>query len=174
MPKRKVPETPDFVKGLLTSADEIPNMLSGELEPRKVLAHKHTEVANLDPKQIQELGGYQGRVVLIALAAEMALKFAWETENTGGAPISHDLLQLYDGLSDSLKERIREKYQERVTNPKEEVWATPDQVFKICRKAFVNWRYIAEKGKYPNYIMRATYLKEATLSVVDVIKESIG
>ena len=171
MPKRKVPETLDFVEGLLISTDEIAKTLNGELEPRRVLAQKHTEIANFDPEQIQELGKYQGRVVLVALAAELALKFAWETENTGGAPGCHDLLKLYDCLSDNLKEKIRSEYQRRVTNPFEKEWTTADQVFKICRKAFEDWRYIVEKGSYPNYIMRATYLKEATLSVIHVVKQ---
>ncbi len=91
MPKRKVkvPETLDFVKGLLISADEISEALSGELEPRKVLAQQHTKIARLTPERIQDLGMYQGRVVLVALAAELALKFAWERENQGGATDGH-------------------------------------------------------------------------------------
>ena len=79
--KRKVPETLDFVKGLLISANKIPRALSKELEPRKVLAQKHTNIAKLSPEQIQDLGKYQGRVVLVALPAELALEFAWETDN---------------------------------------------------------------------------------------------
>ena len=79
--KRKVPEPLDFVKGLLISADKIPRALSKELEPRKVLAQKHTNIAKFSPDRIQDLGKYQGRVVLVALPAELALQFAWETEN---------------------------------------------------------------------------------------------
>ena len=169
--KRKVPETLDFVKGLLISADEIPSALSGELEPRMVLARKHTNIASFNPKQIEDLGKYQGRVVLVALAAELALKFAWETENPGGAPGGHDLLKCFQRLSDVRKEGIRSEYQRRVTDPLEEKWASVDQVFKICRKAFEDWRYIVEEGKYPKYIMRATYLKEATLSIVQVVSQ---
>ena len=169
MSKRKVPETLDFVKGLLVSADEIPRALSGELEPRRVLAQKHTNIANLKPVQIQDLGKYQGRVVLVALAAELALKFAWETENKGGAPGVHDLWKCFDRLSDDYKERIRSEYKRRVTNLPEKGWETVDQVFKTCCDAFVDWRYIVEEGNYPNYIMRATYLKEAALSVIHVV-----
>lgn len=168
--KRKVPETLDFVKGLLISADEIPNALSGELEPRQVLAKKHADIANFNPSQIQDLGMYQGRVVLVALATELALKFVWETENQGKeATNSHDLLQLFECLSDDLKETIRNEYRRRVTNPLEKRWESADNTFKTCRHAFVDWRYIVEEGKYPSYVMRATYLKEATLSVIDVI-----
>ena len=168
MPKRKVRETLDFVKGLLESADEIPNALSGELEPRIVLAKQHTKIANLSSEQIEDLGKYQGRVVLVALAAELALKFVWEMENEGGAPFGHDLQKCFARLSDDYKDRIRREYWRRVPNPLEKEWGTVDQVFKICRDAFEDWRYIVEKGSYPNYIMRATYLKEATLSVIDV------
>ena len=166
--KRKVPETLKFVKGLLISADTISNSLSEELEPRKVLAQKPTKIACLEPEQIQELGKYQGRVVLVALAAELALKFVWETENQGGAAGGHDLLDCFDSLSDDIKGKVRNEYKRRVTNPLGEEWGAVDQVFKICRDAFVDWRYIVEEGKYPSYIMRATYLKEATLSVIDV------
>ena len=166
--KRKVPETLDFVRGLLISADDISNSLSEELEPRKVLAQKPIKIASLEPEQIQVLGKYQGRVVLVALAAELALKFVWETEHQGEASGGHDLLKCFKCLSDETKEKARKEYQRRVPNPLETKWETVDQVFKICRDAFVDWRYIVEEGKYPSYIMRATYLKEATLSVIDV------
>ena len=105
MPNRKVTQTLDFVRGLMKSADEIDRALSGELEPRKVLAKKHTNIAKLDPGQIQELGMYQGRVVLVPLAAELALKYLWETENAGGAPVGHDLLKCFNRLSDHHTER---------------------------------------------------------------------
>ncbi len=168
---RKVPVTLDFVKGLLVSADEISNALSRELEPRKVLAQKHTDIVTFEPEQIRELGKYQGRVVLVALAAELALKYAWETENQGGAPWGHNLRKLFDNLSESLKERIRSEYRRRVTDPLEEDWETVDEVFRICCKAFEDWRYIVEDGSYPNYIMRATYLKDATLSVIHAVNQ---
>ena len=168
MPKRKVPETLDFVKGLLISADEIPKALSGELEPRKVLAQEHANIADLNPKQLQELGMYQGRVVLVALAAELALKYVWEMENEDGAAAGHDLLKCFDRLSDDNRYSIRSRYKRRVTDPLGKEWETVDQVFKTCRGAFEGWRYIVEEGSYPDYIMRATYLKEATLSVIDV------
>ena len=174
MPKieRKVPETLDFVKGLLISADEIPRSLTGELEPRLVLAQRHADIAKFSPKQIQDLGKYQGRVVLIALAAELALKFVWETENQGQeATGGHDLLQLFEQLPDHFKDEVRCEYQRRVSNPLERGWKTVDNTFRICRCAFVDWRYIVEEGKYPSYIMRATYLKEATLSVIHVINQ---
>ena len=167
--QRKVPETLDFVKGLLISADEIPKALTGKLEPRKVLAQNHTNISNFNPEEIQDLGKYQGRVVLVALAAELALKFAWETENQGAAPGNHNLLRCFCRLSSNLKEEIRSEYRRRVPDPIGQEWKTVDQTFTIYRDSFVDWRYIVEEGKYPSYIMRATYLKEATLSVVHVV-----
>ena len=169
MPKKKVPETLDFVRGLLESADDISEALSRELEPRRVLALENKTIANLEPEHVQDLGKYQGRVVLVALAAELALKFAWETENMGGARIGHTLDELFGRLSNDLQDRIRIEYRRRVRDPHEPDWETVDQAFKKCRDAFENWRYIVEEGKYPKYIMRATYLKEATLSVVHVV-----
>ncbi len=169
MPNRKVPQTLDFVEGLLISADEIDKALSGDLEPRKVLAHEHTNIAHFTSETIRELGQYQGRVVLVALAAELALKYVWEMENAGGAPAGHDLLKCFSRLTKDRKEFIRGEYKRRVTDPLEAEWKTVDQVFEICRDAFVDWRYIVEEGNYPNYIMRATYLKEATLSVIAVV-----
>ena len=172
MPDRKVTQTLDFVKGLLISADEIDNALSGGLEPRKVLAQGHTKIANLSSRQIEELGMYQGRVVWVALSAELALKYLWEMENSGGAPVGHDLRKCFNCLLDHHKDEIRRNYEKRVPDPLEEDWRTVDQLFEICRDAFVDWRYIVEEGNYPNYIMRATYLKEATLSVIDVAEAS--
>ena len=167
--RRKVPETLDFVGGLLVAAEEIPNALSGELEPRQVLAHSHTAISTFNPTQIQDLGKYQGRVVLVALAAELALKFLWETENTTSAATGgHDLHELFLRLSENLREEIRNEYQRRAANPPAPMWATVDQTFETCRCAFVDWRYIVEEGKYPSYVMRATFLKEATLSVMAV------
>ena len=170
MPKRKVQETLRFVEGLLNAADGIDAILTGELEPRKVLAETHKEIANFQPGEIRELGKYQGRVVLAALAAELALKFAWEAENQRPADNEHDLRKLFDRLSDHVKQQVRGAYRRRVPTPYEPDWETADQVFEICRHAFVSWRYIVEENSYPNYIMRATYLKDATLCVIDAME----
>ena len=175
---RKRAETLDFVKGLLISADEISKSLSGALEPRKVLAQKHKDIANFESEELQELGKYQGRVVLVALAAELALKFAWETENSskGAAPGRHNLKELFCQLKGVRKEKIRVEYDKRFktlqtqaefSDTHELEWKTVDQVFRNCRNAFDGWRYVVEKGKLPTYIMRATFLSEATWSVIE-------
>ena len=139
-----------------------------------MLAQQHTKIANLSSEQIEDLGKYQGRVVLVALAAELALKFLWETESKSGAPFGHDLHQCFELLSDDYQNSIRSAYRRRVTNPMGREWETADQVFQICRDAFEDWWYIVEEGSYPNYIMRATHLRDATLSVLDVAYTSFS
>ena len=170
MPKPKITETLAFVRGLLSAADGVSWTISEGFEPRRVLARKHSEIANLEHGKIEELGKYQGRVVLVALAAELALKFAWEAENQRPADNEHDLRKLFDRLPDHVKQQARDAYRRRVPTPYEPDWETADQVFEICRNAFVSWRYIVEENSYPNYIMRATYLKDATLCVIDAIE----
>ncbi len=173
--KRKVPQTLNFVEGLLNSADAISGALDGEIlhEPRQIIPHLQTKISGLSPAQIQELGKYQGRVVLAALAAELALKFAWEMENRSAAPKGHKLLKCFRRLSGNLKEEIEKEYGRRITDLPEKEWETVDQIFEICSEAFENWRYLVEEGRYPNYIMRATYLIEATRSVIEVAKRRV-
>ena len=166
MPKRRVPETLQFVEGLLLAADGIDRTLNGQLEPRSVLANRHRDIHKFEASQIRELGKYQGRVVLAALAAELALKFAWESENTDPAPYGHDLLDLYDSLSDDLKAQINDDYKRGVDASLGVEWESAYKVLETCRTAFEGWRYIVEDGKYPRYVMRATNLIEATRSVI--------
>ena len=168
-PNRKRPETLDFVGGLLKAADKIDKTLpnQGEFHPRVTL-HGERNIANSTLKQRQKLGMYQGRVVLVAFAAELALKFVWERENPCKPACGiHDLQKLFNCLSDDLKNKIRSEYVKRAGSPKEEEWKTADQVFTTCKDAFEDWRYIVEEGQLPTkYEMRVTYLKHATLSVV--------
>ena len=91
--KKKSQQTPDFVMGLLESADLIGESLPHS--PRWLaegISHGKQKVANLDSEQRQELGRYQGRVVLAGLAAELALKWHWERDNQPSSSKScHDL-----------------------------------------------------------------------------------
>ena len=169
--KRKRKETLDFVWGLLSSADEISEKLPNDFHPREQLHKKH-DISGSASEQIREFGMYQGRVVLVSLAAELALKFAWEQENKDKvAETTHDLWKLFGRLSDHSQQRIRSEYVARAQPPMQG-WKTVDQVFKTCRWAFENWRYIVEEDKFPNFIMHATYLKHATLSIVEVAQKA--
>ena len=169
VPKRKIPQTPDFVKGLLGSADLIGESLPDS--PRwlaKGIARGKRKVANLDPEKRQELGEYQGRVVLAGLAAELALKWLWERDNHPcSSKNCHDLLILFNELSEELKGKIRAGYLKRAF-PCEPGWESADRVFKVCKNAFVDWRYVVEQGGFKDYIMHVTYLNHATRSVLQV------
>ena len=169
--KRKRMETLDFVLGLLCSADEIAGKLPNDFHPREQL-HKKYDISGCTPDQIREFGMYQGRVVLVSLAAELALKFAWEQEHKDEvAETTHDLKQLFDHLSPHSQERIRSEYVP-LGGQAVQGWKTVDQVFKTCRCAFENWRYIIEEDNFPNFIMQATYLKHAALSVIKVAQKT--
>ena len=170
--KRKRKETLDFVWGLLSSADEISKKLPNDFHPREQLHKKH-DISGSSLEQIREFGMYQGRVVLVSLAAELALKFAWEQESKDEvAEATHDLWKLFGRLSGHCQQRIRDDYVARA-QPSIQGWKTVDQVFKTCRRAFENWRYIVEEDRFPNFIMQATYLKHATLSIVEVAQETV-
>ena len=173
--KPKIPETLEFVEGLLSSTDAIDKALPGTLgkPPRRALFDGKHKIANFKPEYIQELGQYQGRVVLAALAAELALKFAWESENPGrGAALGgHKLLECFNQLSADLKEEIRKEYQRRAGNSSPKEWRTVDQVFTICNETFEVWRYLVEKGNIPDYTMQAKCLNDATRSVISICRQ---
>ena len=81
-PKKKILQTPDFVKGLLESTDLIAVGLPHS--PRWLaqgIAQGIRQVSSLDSEQRRDLGKYQGRVVLAGLAAELSLKWLWEWDN---------------------------------------------------------------------------------------------
>ena len=77
MAAKKVKETPDFVKGLLTSADGISTLLNPDKMPPRLLLKKLQDdkvtLGQFTSEECQELGMYQARVVLMVLAAELAL-----------------------------------------------------------------------------------------------------
>ena len=60
MAAKKIPETPDFVKGLLKSADGISKLLNPDKIPPRVLLAKlgrsETGLTELSPEERQELG----------------------------------------------------------------------------------------------------------------------
>ena len=171
MPPNKMPETPDFIKGLLRSADEISNLLEhGNDSARQVLQRLKNgdiKLKDLNTTEIQHLGIYQSRVVLIVLAVELALKFLYEKDKSKPAHKSHKVNVLFNDLSPCLREQITEKYCTLANTPPEG-WETPKRVFEHCKNASVKWRYLVEENNFPDYAMQATYLKYATRSVLEV------
>ena len=106
--------------------------------------------------------------MLAGLAAELALKWLWEWDNHPRSSKSrHDLLILFNELLEDLNEKVRAAYLQRAC-PYEPRWESADEVFKICRNAFVDWRYVVEEGGFKDYVMHATYLNHATRSVLQV------
>ena len=171
MAVKKITETPDFVKGLLKSADGVSELLNpNEMHPRDLLhklrkGEKHLE--GLLPDELQELGIYQARVVLMVLAVELALKYLWQQYNGTPAGGHHDIHTLFRCLSCSLCDKIQSEYRELAESPPTG-WETLDEMFKCCKDASVKWRYLVEEPNFPDYVMQATYLKYATLSVLRV------
>ncbi len=171
MAAKKVKETPDFVKGLLTSADGISTLLNPDKMPPRLLLKKLQDdkvtLGQFTSEECQELGMYQARVVLMVLAAELALKLLWEQDKGKPASKHHGIDQLFDELCGPLQAQIHSKYCEQAQSPPGG-WETPGQIFKLLKNASVQWRYLVEKSNFPNYVMQAKFLKHATLAVLQV------
>ena len=178
-PKRKRKETPNAVEGLLTAADKISD---GLLSGMRYSAFKGS-IGSLPDEEQKALGQYQGRVVLMALALELALKFAYEQDHPGdSAPRTHDLHRLFRKLKNHRKEAIRANYErlfdefddelkKRGDIPPEEWWKNLGGALKKCKDTSVNWRFIEERGMIPTkFVMRATCLRLATESTVEEIR----
>ena len=97
MPRKKVEGTPAFVRGLMRAADRIlpPGWNSSRL------ADETKDTVDASPAALEELGLYQGRVVLAALAAELALKFLIEQRDEQKvASATHNLHELFGQLTE--------------------------------------------------------------------------
>ena len=163
MAKRKIPEIFFLVEGMLEAADKVGT--SNALQ--RTSSTGDVKWSCLSNSRLKSIGRYQGRVVLIALAAELALKAAWEQECLGrpAAPTHHDLKKLFDCLKSDLKEEIRVEYKKHVIHA-DPGWQDPGSVFEKCKDSYKTWEYLGEEGPKPDWIMEAKWLKEATLSVV--------
>jgi hypothetical protein len=71
MATRKIPETLNFAEGLLKLAAEADNVIgSPGISPRDILTQCGTgALSDLRPDILEPLGVYQGRAVLVVLAA---------------------------------------------------------------------------------------------------------
>ncbi len=174
MPSKKVNRTPDFVRGLLRAADNLPSLLNPKHESPRVRLEqlKHlVEQNEITDVEWRELGIYQGRVVLVVLAAELALKYLWEQlpRNHGkSAGNGHNLHELFEKLPKCVRAEIENRFKEW-EHSMNQGWETADKVFETCKNASVQWRYLVEEGNYPNYTMRATTLQCLTRIVLDVV-----
>lgn len=172
MAESKIAETPDFVNGLLDSADAVAELrnLKG-VSPRVLLTKLQDpqDVASLSPKERRELGIYQARVVLMVLAAELALKFLWERHTGTPAKQNHRMHEVFKKLTPTLQAQIQSEYNKGAKSPPPG-WKNADDIFELCNNASVQWRYLVETNNFPDYEMQATYLKLLTRSILQVAK----
>jgi hypothetical protein len=123
MAKRKIPQTLDFVEGLLTLAEKADEMIgSPDTHPRYITTRcGDVKLSEQLPETLKRLGIYQGRVALALLGAELALKFLWEREQeseTTVAKSSHTFPDLFKGLSKARRDKIQHRYLKIAPNPK--------------------------------------------------------
>ena len=141
MPRRKRRKTLYFVEGLLRAADKVYPPSEAESHPRETL-HGAFDLGAATPGMVQEMGKYQGRVVLVSLAAELSLKFAYELENPGKtANTNHDLEHWFNKLSETLRNEVENQYCHLATPPRCG-WMTAAEVFEKCKDSSLEWRYI--------------------------------
>ena len=120
------------------------------------------------------LGKYQGRVVLASLAAELALKYAWERERKNmdkPAPDMgrrHVLKKMFGKLCRDNKRAIEEEYCRRTNNDTK--CETAEEAFGQYERPFVQFRYMGEYTLSNGEAMRATDLIQATESVIAVVR----
>ena len=167
MAKRKMEGTPHFVRGLLVATDRILPPGRGRRGPTD-----HKSPVDTSPVGLRRLGIYQGRVVLAALAAELALKFLFERrDGREAARNTHDLHKLFGRLTEHDQLAVESVYREWLNGyvPTLRWCDTAGGVFKQCRGVFEQWRYITEGERLSeSFEMKVTYLSAATRSVLEV------
>ena len=171
MAKRKIAQIAFLVEGMLEAADKVG---TSNAFPR-ASATGVVEWSCLSDSELKCIGRYQGRVVLVALAAELALKSAWEQEDPerNAAPNHHNLMDLFHSLSPGLQGKILVEYKKSVSHP-DPGWQDPGSVFEKCKDSYKTWEYLGEEGPKPEWVMEAKWLKEATLSVVRALSKDQG
>ena len=175
---RKKPITLDVIVGMLDSAarlDEIgTDMRRSEAQKYGIKTGEYKEFKGELREVIQLTGGRSLGVTLSAQilagqAAELVLKYAYESDNPARiAPDIHDLHELFKQLPMSRKERIEEDYAARVKtheSPPGEAWKTAALVFHSGRNYSVRFRYLTEEGQTLDWV-EPPFLKEAVCSVL--------
>ena len=171
MPKRKIEGTLELAEGLLLVANRVD---APGARDHALSAMGAGGCMPKNRKDRQLLGKYQGRVVLAALAAELALKYTWEHEPTNaGKPFprngsGHQLSQIFNKLSCACQKAIEAEYL-KVSNTKTKC-ITAEEAFGQYEKPFEEFRYIGEYPLSKKESMRATDLIQATKSVITVAR----
>ena len=169
--KRKIEGTLELAEGLLLDA----NMVDAPGARDNALSAMGAGGWMPDkPKDRRLLGKYQGRVVLASLAAELALKYAWERDPKNAckpAPrigSGHQLKEMFGELCPDRKEAIEEEYRQRTSNHTK--CQTAEEAFGQYKKPFEQFRYMGEYPLSNEEAMRATDLIQATKSVIAVAR----
>ena len=171
-PARKIPGTLELVEGMLSVANMVST--SGERDYLQAVVRDPCAMPCSKAKR-RKLGRYQGRVVLAALAAELALKFAWERHpgnECKAAPHpagGHHLEKLFDQLCPNLKQEIENQYS--AVKYQTENKNTARKAFGQYEKPFEEFRYIGEYPPSADDPMRATDLILATESVISAVRK---
>ena len=172
MPKRKIEGTLELAEGLLLVANMVDAPGARE-DAFSAMGDDGSLPADLTQRRL--LGKYQGRVVLASLAAELALKYAWERESkNAGEPApkigsGHQLEKMFRKLCPDRKEAIEEEYCRRRTI-KQTKCETAEEAFGQYKKPFEEFRYMGEYPLSNEEAMRATDLIQATKSVIAVAR----
>ena len=171
-PKRKIEGTLELAEGLLLVA----NMVDAPGAREDAFSAMGDDGSlPADPTQRRLLGKYQGRVVLASLAAELALKYAWEREpKNEGKPApkigsGHQLKEMFGELCSDRKEATEEEYS-RGRTIKQTKSETAEEAFGQYKKPFEEFRYMGEYPPSSEEAMRATDLIQATKSVIAVAR----
>ena len=171
--QRKICGTLELVEGLLSVADKVKT--SGE---RESLLEAMRGKGPLPESSVEKkrVGRYQGRAVLASLAAELALKFAWEHEpRNQGKPVKwpdggHHLGKLFCKLGPCLKDKIEDEYLKCSTRKA----TTTREAFGQYDKPFEQFRYLGEGTYCAPHPFSATDLVTATKCVIKAARPSEG
>ena len=185
-PGRKQPITIEAIVGMLESSARLDGVAA---KKRKDEAGEFGRPARDQmnwrgrPREtIDVTGGYSIGIlisaqILAGQAAELALKYAYESENPRvSAPRGHELNASYERLSRDKKAQIEEDYALRVQrheNPPGKGWETTEQVFRSGKDYPVLFRYCTEEGHEPFYA-EPVFLREAVCSVLASIGAKVN
>ena len=171
MPKRKIEGTLELAEGLLLVANMVDAPGARE-DAFSAMGDGGSLPA--DPIQRRELGKYLGRVVLASLAAELALKYAWEHQpinadkafprNSSG----HQLNEIFKKLCNDRQKAIEAEYRKKTNTQTKCI--TAEEAFGQYEKPFEEFRYMGEYTLSREESMRATDLIQATRSVIAVAR----
>ena len=186
-PKRKLPITVNVVVGMLESSAQLDGAAA---ERRRIEAAGFGKSRGFQrdrdgkTREVVDIsGGYsigitQSAQVLAGLAAELALKYAYETDNPDVVtPPTHKLYdKLYSKLSTNRRNNVEADYAVRTQRhhfEHDEGWKTAKQVFQSANDYFEKWRYVTEEDIVIAY-SQPVFLREAICSVVKTLGVNIS